>query len=76
MSNYCSGCSCKPEQRSGAQACPETVLSWHCLDRHERRLAAKPRTVMMAKNIQRLLAERRANIRMQAAAMLDNLDSL
>jgi deoxyribodipyrimidine photolyase-related protein len=76
MSNYCSGCSYKPEQRSGAQACPVTVLFWHFLDRHERTLAANPRMVMMAKNIQRLSAEERASIRTQAAAMLDNLDSL
>jgi deoxyribodipyrimidine photolyase-related protein len=76
MSNYCSGCTYRPELRTGPQACPVTVLFWHFLDKHERTLSANPRTIMMAKNVGRLSGEERAAIRAQAASMLDNLDSL
>jgi deoxyribodipyrimidine photolyase-related protein len=76
MSNYCSGCAYRPEQRTGPQACPVTTLFWHFLDKHERTLSTNPRTIMMAKNIGRLTGEERAAIRAQAGTMLDNLDSL
>ncbi|MFN9573287.1 MAG: cryptochrome/photolyase family protein [Betaproteobacteria bacterium] len=76
MSNYCTGCTYRPEQRTGAQACPVTVLFWNFLDTHERSLAGNPRTMMMAKNVQRLAADERAAIRAQAAQILDHLDRL
>jgi deoxyribodipyrimidine photolyase-related protein len=76
MSNYCTGCTYRPEQRTGAQACPVTVLFWNFLDTHERSLAGNPRTMMMAKNVQRLAADERAAVRAQAAQILDHLDRL
>ena len=76
QSNYCSGCAYRPQERLGAQACPVTTLYWNFLDKHERWLAAHPRTMLMAKNIACLEPEERAAIRARAAEMLDNLDSL
>ncbi len=76
QSNYCAGCAYRPQERSGARACPVTTLFWHFLDKHERRLAANPRTMLMAKNVGRLAQAERAAIRARAAQMLDNLDSL
>jgi deoxyribodipyrimidine photolyase-related protein len=76
QSNYCSGCVYRPEARTGPRACPFTTLFWHFLDRHEKRLAASPRTMLMAKNIARVDATERAAIGARAGEMLDNLDSL
>lgn len=76
MSNYCSGCRYKPELRSGAEACPFTVLFWHFLDTHERALQASPRTMLMAKNVGRLSMQERAAIASHAARLLQDLDAL
>jgi deoxyribodipyrimidine photolyase-related protein len=76
MSNYCEGCAYKPEQRSGADACPITTLYWHFLDTHEAELMRNPRTSLMAKNIARLSAPERAAIKTQAQNLLEKLDTL
>ncbi len=76
QSNYCADCAYRPERRTGERACPFTTLYWNFLDRHERELASKPRTLLMAKNIGRLDRAERAAIRARAGEMLDNLDSL
>ena len=76
MSNYCKGCVYKPEQRSGAAACPITTLYWHFLDKHEATLLKNPRTALMAKNIGRLSAQERLAIQTHAQTLLANLDTL
>lgn len=76
MSNYCSGCRYRPEQRTGARACPVTTLYWGFLDREEARLAANPRTVLMAKSVARLGDEARAAIRAERERVLNGLDAL
>jgi deoxyribodipyrimidine photolyase-related protein len=76
MSNYCSGCAYRPEQRTGDAACPVTTLYWNFLDKHEAALARNPRTSLMAKNIGRLDVAERTSIRARAAYILDNLDGL
>lgn len=76
QSNYCDGCAYRPEARSGERACPFTTLFWHFLVTHERRLAASPRTMLMAKNAARLAPAEREAIAARAAQMLDNLDAL
>ncbi len=69
MSNYCRQCRFDPDARTGERACPFTTLYWDFLGRHERRLAANPRTVMQVRNLSRLgVAERRA-IAERAAAI-------
>jgi deoxyribodipyrimidine photolyase-related protein len=76
QSNYCASCAYRPQQRSGARACPMTTLYWNFLDKHEQRLGANPRTMLMARNVARIAPEARAAIRACATEMLDNLDSL
>jgi deoxyribodipyrimidine photolyase-related protein len=76
MSNYCSGCSYRPEARAGANACPMTTLYWNFLDQHEKAFAANPRTALMVKNLQRMTAEEREQVRAEASHMLTNLDQL
>ena len=66
MSNYCKGCRYDPAESTGARACPFTTLYWDFLMRHERRLAANPRTVMQVKNLARMDEAKRAAIRVHA----------
>ena len=76
MSNYCSGCRYQPQVRTGPKACPLTTLYWNFLDTHEAALFKNMRTVLMAKSVQRLSGDERAAIRLHAAHVLNNLDSL
>jgi deoxyribodipyrimidine photolyase-related protein len=76
MSNYCAGCSYRPQQRTGPQACPITVLYWEFLMRHQSALSANPRASLMVKSLQRLDdAERRA-IRREAQRTVGRIDTL
>jgi deoxyribodipyrimidine photolyase-related protein len=76
MSNYCNACPYRPEQKLGDTACPVTTLFWNFLDKHETTLSKNPRTALMAKNIARLNADERKQLRIQASAMLNHLDAL
>jgi deoxyribodipyrimidine photolyase-related protein len=70
MSNYCQGCRYQPAQATGPDACPFTTLYWDFLMRHEAHLAKNPRMVMQVRNLSRLSAERRAEIRAQAQTLM------
>jgi deoxyribodipyrimidine photolyase-related protein len=76
MSNYCSGCSYKPETRFGPGACPMTTLYWNFLDQHEAAFAGNPRTALMVKHLQRMAQQDKQLLRAQAQDMLTNLDKL
>lgn len=76
MSNYCSGCAYQPEARVGPKACPMTTLYWNFLDQHESAFADHPRMALMVKNLQRMSAEEREQVRRRATEMLANLDIL
>ncbi len=76
MSNYCSGCTYEPETRTGGTACPLTTLYWSFLDRHEASFASNPRTALMVKNLQRMTALEREEVRERGRQMLANLDGL
>jgi deoxyribodipyrimidine photolyase-related protein len=76
MSNYCGGCQYSPEVRHGPKACPFTTLYWNFLDKHEAEFARNPRTILMAKSVQRLDGEERVAIRQHAQLLLSNLDAI
>lgn len=76
MSNYCKDCHYEPETRSGQSACPMTTLYWNFLDQHETTFSSNPRTALMVKNLQRMLPDERQQVRVRAAEMLTNLDTL
>ena len=76
MSNYCAGCKYKPEQKTGENTCPITVLYWHFLMKHYDVFSRNPRTALMTKNVDRLSAEEVTNIKQSAEKMLQNLDAL
>ena len=76
MSNYCQGCRYKTQERIGPDACPMTTLYWNFMDKHEAALAGNPRTALMVKNLQRIPAGEREQLRLRAREMLENLDAL
>ena len=67
MSNYCGGCRYKPEEAVGEQACPFTTLYWDFLLEHQELLAVNQRTRMQVRNLVRISAEKKQEIRRCAA---------
>ncbi len=66
--SHCRSCRFDPKRRSGADACPYTVLYWDFVQRHRQALAANPRTSMQLRNLERIEASEREAIRAQADA--------
>lgn len=66
MSNSCPQCPYQPKERHGENACPFTVLYWDFLSRHETKLRPLRRMAMQLRNLDRLSAEERLNIRENA----------
>lgn len=71
MSDFCAGCQYSPTQRSGAQACPFTLLYWNFLLTHETRLRANPRMGPAVLGVRHLADAERVAIRRQATIWLD-----
>ena len=67
MSNACAGCRFDPAKATGDDACPFTTLYWDFLLRHEKVLRANQRMALQVKNVDRLNAAQRADIRARAA---------
>jgi deoxyribodipyrimidine photolyase-related protein len=76
MSNFCKACRYRPDEKTGPNACPVTVLYWSFLDKHETTFALNPRTSLMIKNLAKLAPEVRASIRNQARTLLESLDGI
>jgi deoxyribodipyrimidine photolyase-related protein len=73
MSNYCHGCRYASAKRTGANACPFTVLYWDFLVRHQSRFAKHPRTALQWRNLQRLTGEERRQVQHDAEWLRTNL---
>jgi deoxyribodipyrimidine photolyase-related protein len=76
MGGHCAGCRYRPDRRTGADACPFTVLYWDFLARHEARFRNHPRLALQVKNLARVspaereaIAHRAAEIRRSCAPM-------
>lgn len=76
MSNYCSDCRYRPDQRSGPDACPFNTFYWDFLIRHAGRLSGNPRMSLPLKNLQRFSPEEITSITQHADALRSNLDAL
>ncbi|MBL8535511.1 MAG: cryptochrome/photolyase family protein [Betaproteobacteria bacterium] len=76
MSDYCGGCRYDPASRSGAKACPVTLLYWAFIDRHESSLSSNPRTTLMARSVARLESGERRTLRQEAQRVLDTMETL
>jgi deoxyribodipyrimidine photolyase-related protein len=72
MSGYCARCPRNPAKATGEDACPFTTLYWDFLQRHESMLRANPRTVMQVRNLDRLSAEEKGEIRAAAERVRRN----
>lgn len=69
MSNYCQGCRFKPDQSTGADACPFTTLYWNFLLEHEEMLAKNQRMSLQVRNLARLKPSQKEAI-VSAAAQI------
>ncbi len=69
MSPYCKGCRYDPGQSTGPKACPFTTLYWDFLLRHEARLRSNVRMSLQVKNLARLDAGKRREIREAAESL-------
>lgn len=76
MSNYCSHCKYKPELKIGEDACPTTTLYWHFIIKHHAALSSNPRTVLMAKNVDRFSAHDIAAIESHAQYLLEHIHAI
>ena len=75
MSNHCKGCRFEPSKSTGDQACPFTTLYWDYLSRHADQLAKNPRMLMQLKNVNRLSADEKSSIALQAKKHRDGVTS-
>jgi len=75
MSNYCAGCSYKPEVKTGAEACPFNYLYWDFYARHEKRFTRNPRVGMALKTLAKKTAEERKAIAESARGFLESVAS-
>ncbi len=75
MSDYCRRCVYDVKQATGPDACPFNFLYWDFIARHAERFASNVRMAMPLRNWARMTPQRRAAIRLQAAAFLAETDA-
>ncbi len=75
MSDYCEACCYDPRVKIGARACPFNFLYWNFLIVNEDSLASNPRMALPYRSLGGMTETGRADIRQQATAFLDALDS-
>ncbi|MBD2461296.1 cryptochrome/photolyase family protein [Oscillatoria sp. FACHB-1407] len=67
MSDYCKGCTYKPRDRSGDNACPFNFFYWDFLARHYDKLKKNHRMFQILRNLERISPEELQVIRQKAA---------
>ncbi len=75
MSNYCKSCAYRVQDKTGADACPFNLLYWHFLDRHRDRFSGNPRMGNMYRVWDKMDAEKRSTVLLEAGAWLEKLDA-
>jgi deoxyribodipyrimidine photolyase-related protein len=76
MSNYCNSCHYRFKERLGDRACPFNALYWDFLMRHEATLSKNPRIGMGYQLLRKMPDTDKHEIRKQAQAVLDRIESL
>lgn len=76
MSDYCKGCFYDHKKRTGEKACPFNSLFWNFHLKNEDKLRSNPRIGMVYRNLDRMSAEDKAEIMLQAEKYLNNLEEL
>jgi deoxyribodipyrimidine photolyase-related protein len=66
MSDYCKGCTYKPNHRTGENACPFNFFYWDFLDRHRTKLQFQGRMSFILKNLDKMPPEELEEIRSQS----------
>ncbi len=76
MSHYCGTCYYKKKEKTGAKACPFNSLYWHFYDRNRAKLEKNPRIGMAYRTWDKMDAQKKEAILLQAEAYLKNINSL
>lgn len=76
MSDYCSSCFYKVQEKTGPRACPLNSMYWHFMNRHRDELGKNHRTRMIYSSWDRMDSEQQSAILQQATSYLENLNSL
>ncbi|OYQ43076.1 cryptochrome/photolyase family protein [Flavobacterium cyanobacteriorum] len=76
MSHYCTTCYYDPKKRTGDKACPFNSLYWNFYDRHRAKLEFNPRIGMAYKTWDKMDAETKSGILLQADIYLENLEKI
>ena len=73
MSDYCGRCAYDVKQRTGPAACPFNYLYWDFLHRHRGRLSKNHRLFRIYANLDRMPAERLAEVKADSRRFLNSL---
>ena len=73
MSNYCSSCHYKINNKTGSDACPFNYLYWNFLDQHRDKLANNQRLSMMYATLNKFSDEKINAIRDSSKAFLESI---
>jgi deoxyribodipyrimidine photolyase-related protein len=76
MGDYCGGCEYDPKKRTGPGACPFNSLYWDFIERNRSKLDKNPRMGMMYRVWDRNAPEIKREILDQAAACLEDIETL
>jgi deoxyribodipyrimidine photolyase-related protein len=75
MSDYCDGCRYDPTVKSGPKACPFNYLYWNFLIENAGKLKGNQRMAMPYRTLDKMTAERKAEITSDAASFLSSMDA-
>jgi deoxyribodipyrimidine photolyase-related protein len=76
MSNYCSSCRYRSDERLGENACPFNALYWDFFERHAPKLSKNHRLGMVYRQLQGMSAETKQAIHTRADQIRNSLDRL
>ena len=76
MSDHCKGCTYDYKIKTGEKACPFNSLYWNFLDNHRKKLENNPRMGMMYKVWDKMQANEKEKIILQAQKFFDEIKIL
>tara|TARA_B110000438_G_scaffold47526_1_gene47822 strand:- start:7626 stop:9176 length:1551 start_codon:yes stop_codon:yes gene_type:complete len=76
MSDYCKGCQYNVKEKIGPNACPLNSLYWNFIDHNYDKFSTNHRMSFPIRNWDKMSTEQKNEIRVKAAELLNNLDSL
>lgn len=76
MSNYCTGCRYRPEEKTGARACPITVFYWDFMAKNRVELGTHPRSRMMLAHLDRMGTDGVQAIHAQAEVLRARIEEI